>query len=72
MEYLLACPRFEGLALDAAVEQVDASGKTIPWAFEEWRLSAIPKWRAKLRRSLEDEDRQAEMEARWMLEVLMS
>jgi hypothetical protein len=70
MEYLLARPQTEGRTLEAVMKREQTFGHSVPWALEGWRISSIPEWRAKLRQSIENEDRRGEMEARWMLEVL--
>lgn len=67
MEYLLTCPEMKGQESDTALAHEIPHGQSVPWALQEWRMTAIPEWRIKLHKSIEEQDQRSEQEARWML-----
>ena len=54
----------------AGLDPDSGPGEQVPWALQEWRRVSIPVWRDVLNESIARGDREEEVSARWMLEVL--
>ncbi len=57
--------------LAAAGNKPEQGGACESWMLWEWRRVSIPKWQEILQISIEDEDRDREQYARWMLHEIL-